>query len=70
VARAFAKAISGILARDDRTRPQDRADTVALLARATAPDLDAARRALELIHRRGFGHGRDLLGDFELIAGG
>jgi len=50
-----------VLARDDRTRPQDRVDLAALLARADAAALTEARASLELIARRGFGRGRDLL---------
>lgn len=51
-----------ILARDDRTRPQDRVDLAALLRHADAPALDAARAALALVAQRGFHRGRDLLG--------
>ena len=50
-----------VLARDDRTRPQDRVDLAALLTRADAAALSEARAALELITRRGFARGRDLL---------
>jgi hypothetical protein len=50
-----------VLARDDRTRPQDRVDLAALLARATAADLREARAALTLITARGFARGRALL---------
>ena len=49
-----------VLARDDRTRPQDRVDLAALLARADTATLDAARQALTLVTRRGFHRGRDL----------
>lgn len=49
-----------VLARDDRTRPQDRVDLAALLARADAAALAEAREALALITRRGFERGRDL----------
>lgn len=49
-----------LLARDDRSRPQDRADLVALLRGASAPDLDEARAAASLIRQRGFHRGRDL----------
>ena len=49
-----------VLARDDRTRPQDRVDLAGLLARAGATDLDETRRALALVTRRGFQRGRDL----------
>jgi ActR/RegA family two-component response regulator len=50
-----------VLARDDRTRPQDRVDLAALLGRATAADLREARAALTLITARGFARGRALL---------
>lgn len=51
-----------ILARDDRTRPQDRVDLAALLARADAAALREAQESLALVTRRGFQRGRDLLG--------
>ncbi|MCA8977298.1 MAG: hypothetical protein KDC98_21430 [Planctomycetes bacterium] len=47
------------LSTDDR-RPQDRADIVALLAVATAVDLQVAEHALGLIGERGCDRGRDL----------
>ena len=50
-----------VLARDDRTRPQDRVDLAALLTRADAAALAEARESLTLITRRGFQRGRDLL---------
>jgi hypothetical protein len=49
-----------VLARDDRTRPQDRVDLAALLARADHVALDEARSSLDLITQRGFHRGRDL----------
>jgi hypothetical protein len=49
-----------VLARDDRTRPQDRVDLAALLRRADAAALGEARAALEAVARRGFHRGRDL----------
>jgi hypothetical protein len=59
-----------ILSRDDRARPQDRVDIVALLANADAASLALARDALTLIEGRGFHRGRDLLADLDaLIAG-
>ena len=51
-----------VLARDDRTRPQDRVDLAALLARADAAAVGEARDSLALVTRRGFHRGRDLLG--------
>ena len=50
-----------ILARDDRTRPQDRVDLAALLSRADPLSLEEARESLALVTRRGFHRGRDLL---------
>ena len=50
-----------VLARDDRTRPHDRVDLAALLARADAAALGEARESLTLVMRRGFHRGRDLL---------
>jgi len=50
-----------VLARDDRTRPQDWDDLRALLAVATAEDRVQARESLRLISKRGFGRGRPLL---------
>jgi hypothetical protein len=49
-----------VLARDDRTRPQDRVDLAALFARADSTELDETRKALALVTRRGFQRGRDL----------
>ncbi|MFV1958836.1 MAG: nucleotidyl transferase AbiEii/AbiGii toxin family protein, partial [Planctomycetota bacterium] len=49
-----------VLARDDRRRPQDRVDLAALLAKASAPDLAAARDLLSRIEERGFARTRDL----------
>jgi hypothetical protein len=51
-----------ILARDDRSRPQDRVDLAALLNRADAEALREARGALALVTRRGYQRERDLLG--------
>jgi len=49
-----------VLARDDRSRPQDWDDIRALLGVATAADLDAARAAVALIEARGYARGRPL----------
>jgi len=54
-----------ILARDDRTRPQDRVDLVALAAAAAPADIEQARAALALITQRGFQRGRNLMADLE-----
>ena len=50
-----------VLARDDRTRPQDRVDLAALLKSADVAALGEARESLGLVARRGFERGRDLL---------
>ncbi len=58
-----------VLARDDRTRPQDRSDINALLSNADATAVTLARDALRLVTDRGFNPGRDLLADLtSLIA--
>jgi len=49
-----------VLARDDRNRPQDFDDLRALLAEASADELNSARAALELVEARGFNRGRAL----------
>jgi hypothetical protein len=54
-----------VLARDDRTRPHDRVDIAALLARADVEALREAREALTLVGARGFHRGRDLIGALE-----
>jgi nucleotidyltransferase AbiEii toxin of type IV toxin-antitoxin system len=50
-----------VLARDDRTRPQDRVDLAALLARADAAALAMARQALALVAERGYDRERELI---------
>lgn len=49
-----------LLARDDRTRPQDIADLISLRAVASAADLDRVRELLTLIDARGYNRKRDL----------
>lgn len=49
-----------VLARDDRTRPQDLDDIHALLGEASDHDIDAGRNALALIEARGYARGRPL----------
>ena len=51
-----------LLARDDRTRPQDRGDLTALVRAAADSDVEQARSAVALIHDRGFARSRDLAG--------
>jgi predicted nucleotidyltransferase len=58
-----------VLARDDRTRPQDWDDIQALLGEANAADLEEARAALGLIESRGFERDRRLVEQFgEILA--
>jgi len=47
------------------TRPQDLMDILALLSEARPADIDQARKTAALIVKRGFGRGRDLVGDLE-----
>lgn len=47
------------------TRPQDLMDILALLREAKPVDIDQARKTAALIVKRGFGRGRDLVGDLE-----
>ncbi len=49
-----------LLSRDDRTRPQDAADLVALRARLEPADVELARAACRLIEERRANRGRDL----------
>lgn len=60
VARVPHLAAMKLLARDDRTRDQDRGDLRRLLQRATPVDLEATRELLRTIHRRGYHRGREL----------
>jgi predicted nucleotidyltransferase len=56
-----------VLARDDRTRPQDWDDIRALLAEAGDDDIGQAREALALIEARGYARGRPLRRQLEEI---
>jgi predicted nucleotidyltransferase len=56
-----------ILARDDRTRPQDYDDLVALARRASHVETIHARSLLALIAGRGFNRGRDLDGALDQL---
>jgi len=49
-----------LLARDDRSRPQDADDLEALRRVASSADIERARTAVALIRDRGFARGRDL----------
>lgn len=50
-----------LLSADDRSRPQDAVDLRGLLGVAGEPDLERARRAVQLIEERGYQRGRDLV---------
>jgi len=54
-----------VLARNDRSRPQDWDDLKALVAEATAKEMERAREALRLIEARGFARGKDLLAELD-----
>ena len=56
-----------VLARDDRKRPQDWDDIRALMAEASAIDLEEARALVRLIEARGFNRGRSLNASLESI---
>jgi predicted nucleotidyltransferase len=56
-----------VLSLDDDSRPQDRADLVALIKEAGSNDLACARNALASIRTRGYHRGRDLVTLFERI---
>jgi hypothetical protein len=62
VARAGHLVALKLLARDDETRPQDKADLVSLLAVLTAQDRADADLAVRLVVARGYHRGRDLVG--------
>ncbi len=56
-----------VLSREDRSRPQDRADALTLLAAAQPAELDETRQALALIGQRGYARGRDLPHEFNRL---
>jgi hypothetical protein len=56
-----------VLSRHDVERPQDVGDLRALLRTATPPDLELARRAVELIMVRGYHRGRDLVSELTAL---
>ena len=62
VARAGHLVALKLLARDDGSRPQDAADLVALRAVLTAEDRADAAAGVQLIVKRGYDRGRDLVG--------
>lgn len=56
-----------VLARDDRTRPQDLDDLRSLLRVASTTEIEATRASLLLITERGFARRRNLAESFELL---
>lgn len=58
-----------VLARDDRLRPQDRGDAVALIAAMSEADLDETRACLARISERGYQRARDLGADLDQLLG-
>lgn len=56
-----------VLAREDRTRPQDLDDIHALLVEADADDVRETQTLLSLITKRGFHRGKNLSSDFDRI---
>jgi len=50
-----------LLARDDRRRPQDYDDLMALLAEAPAAEIERARESVRLVTERGYHRKRDLM---------
>lgn len=59
-----------LLARDDRSRPQDLVDLRALLAVAGPADLELVRTSAMLVKARGYDRGRDLIASLsDLIDG-
>ena len=61
VARLYHLMVLKVLARDDRTRPQDAADLRQLIAVAEPSDLESACAAGLLIETRGFNRSRNLV---------
>jgi len=56
-----------VLAREDRSRPQDLDDIHALLAESDSEDVSEARKLLLLITDRGYHRGKNLSADFDEI---
>jgi hypothetical protein len=63
VARAGHLIALKVLARDDRRRPQDLMDLLALLRSAPPEELERAHKALVQIQHRGCARGKDLLAE-------
>ena len=56
-----------VLARNDRTRPQDRVDILALMEAANSEQLEETRQLLSLIQERGFGRDKRLDEEWRLL---
>ncbi|MFO0985265.1 MAG: nucleotidyl transferase AbiEii/AbiGii toxin family protein [Planctomycetota bacterium] len=67
VARAEHLLALKILSLDDRRRPQDRVDVLALLPILNEPQLDDARQLLALIERRGYHRGKNLVAELDAL---
>ena len=65
VAHLLAMKVLALRKERPQERPQDFADIRELLKVATDQDVARARSALNLISRRGFDRGKDLLADLE-----
>ena len=59
-----------LLSRNDKARPQDKIDLVALFKAATDSDLKTAREAVHQIVSRGTHRGRPLVEEFEEATSG
>ncbi len=67
VARAGHLLALKVLARDDRRRPQDRIDAMALLDLLSDEEARRARGAVKLIKERGFNRDRDVVVELEVL---
>ena len=56
-----------VLARNDRRRPQDHDDLVAMIQRAESGEISRAKDALRLIESRGNARGKDLVAEFDAL---
>jgi hypothetical protein len=59
-----------VLARDDRLRPADADDLLALARVASSDDWTSAHAAASLVTERGFGRGRDVVRTIEALSAG
>jgi hypothetical protein len=56
-----------VLARNDRRRPQDHDDLVAMIQRAGPGEIQRAKEAMRLIESRGNARGKDLVAEFDAL---